>query len=277
MSVQELPNHIDWILSEQRDLEIQDPVFTAMFDGDWSHLEVVAGLAAGTRRTHWRDVIREARALLDGYAGRLSIHGPFVGMPLLTIDRQVRNVVCERLKQALVFAQELGATQMVLHSPWEFFGGPFMPHAHAKDRELVTLLVMDLMTDVLPVAQEANCTLLFEGIQDKHPDPLLHLIRAFDSEHVRMSLDVGHAYVVHCDGGPPPDYWVLRASDMLAHVHLQDGDGQVDRHWPPGRGNINWYALFKALQALDEMPRLLLEVRSITEGAAWLVRKGYVR
>jgi sugar phosphate isomerase/epimerase len=198
-------------------------------------------------------------------------------MPLLTIDRQIRNVVRERLKQALAFAQELGATQMVLHSPWEFFGGPFMPHAQAREQDLVTMLVMDLMADVLPVAQEANCTLVFEGIQDKRPDPLLHLIRAFDSNYVRMSLDVGHAYVMHCYGGPPPDYWVLRAGEMLVHLHLQDGDGQVDRHWAPGKGSVNWYALFEALQALDEMPRLLLEVRDVREGAAWLAQEGYAR
>ena len=49
----------------------------------------------------------------------------------------------------------------------------------------------------------------------------------------------------------------LRAADM----HLQDVDGHLDRHWPPGMGNVNWQALFEALSELDHVPRLLLELK----------------
>jgi sugar phosphate isomerase/epimerase len=277
MAVQELPEHIDWLLAEQRDLEIQDSCLTPIYDGEWSHLEIADGYASRLMRADWREIVRRAKDVLDGYEGRLSIHGPFVGMPLLTIDRKIRDVVRERLKQALAFAHELGATQMVLHSPWEFFGGPFLPHSSARDRDTVIGLVVDLLEHVLPVAEQANCALVIEDIQDRNPDPLLALVRAFESEYVRMSLDTGHAYIMHCQGGPPPDYWVRRAEAMLVHLHLQDGDGQVDRHWAPGRGSINWYALFEALEESDEMPRLILEVRHIREGAAWLAREGYTR
>ncbi len=278
MPVSELPQHIDWLLSAQRDLEIQDPCMTPIFDGDWSHIARGPGYATRVKHTGWQETVRQAKSLLDGYTGRLGIHGPFAGVPLLTIDAKIRDVVRERLKQSLAFAYELGATQMVLHSPWEFFGGPFLPHSRPGEAETVIGLVVALLEDVLPVAEQAGCTLLIEGIQDKHPDPLLDLVRAFRSNYVRMSLDVGHAHIMHYQGGgPTPDYWARRAGPLLAHTHLQDGDGQVDRHWAPGRGSINWFALFEALHTLDEMPRLLLEVRDIRGGAAWLVREGYVR
>ena len=97
---------------------------------------------------------------------------------------------------------------------------------------------------------------------------------------VRVSLDTGHAlYAQHATGGPPVDYFVNVAGPMLAHVHLQDADGYADRHWVMGEGIVPWPAVFRALQALPEMPRLMIELNDssrIPEAAAWLERHGLV-
>jgi sugar phosphate isomerase/epimerase len=76
---------------------------------------------------------------------------------------------------------------------------------------------------------------------------------------VQVSVDFGHVYLNQQAGGPPPDQWVRDAGDLLAHTHIQDNDGLDDRHWPAGRGNINWFAVFSALRELEVMPRLILE------------------
>jgi sugar phosphate isomerase/epimerase len=277
LSVRQLADHIDWLIQGQRDLELQDPIFTPMFDGDWSHLEMLQGYTNSFTLADWQTIARQAQDLLDGYTGRLSIHGPFMGMPLLTIDKKIRDVVRERLCQALEFAHEVGATQMVLHSPWEYFGGPFVPHSTENGRRLVIALVGDLLSAVLPVAEQAGCTLVIEGIFDKNTGPLLALIRALGSDYARLSIDTGHAHINYCLGGPPLDQWVRDGGNLLAHMHLQDGDGAADRHWAPGRGSINWYALFEALQEQESTPRLILETRDFRQGAVWLAEQGYVR
>jgi len=48
----ELPPVIDWLVEKQRDLEIQDPCYPGVLDGDW------------------QPIVSEARALLDqhGYS-----------------------------------------------------------------------------------------------------------------------------------------------------------------------------------------------------------------
>ena len=91
--------------------------------------------------------------------------------------------------------------------------------------------------------------------------PLLTLVRSFDSPFVQLSLDTGHALIMHHCGGPTPDQWVYEAGATVGHLHLQDVDGQLDRHWPPGMGNVKWAALFEALSTLDHLPRLLLELK----------------
>jgi sugar phosphate isomerase/epimerase len=261
LSIETLPLYRDWLMADQRDLEIDDPCCSDMLDGDW------------------RPRVRQARDLLDGYAGRLSIHGPWQALPLLCYDARVREVVVTRLKQALEFGAELGATQMVVHSPFEFYGHPQVAHtaAHGLAEEIEQ--VHETLAHVLPLAQQANCALVLEVSYDTHSMPLVALVHSFESDQVQVSLDTGHAFVLQRIGGPPPDQWVRDAGKLLTHLHIQDSDGLLDRHWPPGRGNINWYALFEALGELQHQPRLLLEIdhAQVRQGADWLIQRGFVR
>jgi sugar phosphate isomerase/epimerase len=106
----------------------------------------------------------------------------------------------------------------------------------------------------------------------------LSLIESFDDELVRLSLDTGHAYIMQRLGGPPPDQWIRDAGPLLTHIHIDDTDGLFDRHWAPGEGNINWYAVFEALEELNHSPRLLLEIQAakVRAAAGWLQLKGFV-
>lgn len=262
LTIEMLATYRDWIIADQRDLEIQDPYNPELLDGDW------------------RPLAQEARTLLEGYQGRVGIHGPFLGLTLTAYDRRVRALVAERLRQALEFGAAIGATHMVIHSPFTFFGSPFVAHGAGSYRAQEISLVHDTLADVLPMAEQAGCTLVIENIFDANPAPLLDLVRSFDSPAVRMSLDTGHAFISHRRGGPPPDQWVREAGPLLAHLHLQDSDGNSDRHWAPGDGSINWYALFEALGELEHQPRLHLELRNqqaIGRAAAWLAAQGFAQ
>lgn len=257
-----LADYREWILADQRDVEIQDPALPDALDGDRAPL------------------VRQARAALDGHTGRVGIHGPFDGLSVISKDKKVRALAVERLCQGLDFGAELGATHMVVHSPFMFFGSPFLPHSTGFEREQQLLLVHETLDPVLARADQMNCTLVIEGIQDKHPAPLLALVASFKSERVRMSLDIGHALITERQGGPPPDLWVREAGDLLGHLHLQDSDGNIDRHWAPGKGSLNWHALFEALGTLRHRPRLILELKQkgeLRQAAAWLADRGLAR
>jgi sugar phosphate isomerase/epimerase len=252
----------DWLIESQRDLEIQDPCLQDVLDEDWSPR------------------VRQARELLDGHTGRRGIHGPFDGIALLSKDKKVRALATERLCQGLHFGAEIGATHMVVHSPFMFFGTQFVPHSKAFDREMQLDLAHQTLDPVFALAKEIGCMLVFEGIEDQHPEPLLSLVRSFESDLARMSLDIGHAMITNRRGGPTPDQWVREAGPLLGHLHLQDSDGNIDRHWAPGNGQMGWYALFEALRSLSHQPRLILEIKNKAEvrpGADWLIERGFVR
>lgn len=238
--------HRDWILDKQRDLEIQDFFWAEVLNGDWKPLA---------------EAIRKE---LDGYTGRLGIHGPFWGFTIDSLDPDVRAVVRKRMAQGLDVCAALGATQMVIHSPyttWDANNLDSLPGAAAGMVERVH----DTLREAVRRAEDMGVVLVLENIEDKDPHQRVALARSFDSPSVRVSIDTGHANYAHgSTGAPPVDFYVTAAGPMLHHVHLQDTDGHADRHWNPGEGNIAWRAVFRALAAIDANPRLILEVRDKT-------------
>ncbi|NTU82094.1 MAG: sugar phosphate isomerase/epimerase [Chloroflexales bacterium] len=221
LMVADLATHAEWLVGGQRDIEIQDPFIPDVLDGDW------------------RAVAREARRLLAGHSGRLGIHGPFYSLNLAPFDPKVRAITIERLRQGLDFAGELGATHMVVHSPFMSFGHPAHTYTPASRRQYDIEAAHAVIEPLLPQAESLGCTIVIENIADGGPAPVLDLVRSFGTPLVRASLDTGHATIMQQVGAPTPDQWVREAGDLLAHVHLQDSDGLLDRHWAPGDGAIS--------------------------------------
>ena len=255
-----LPERVDWLLAAGRDLEIQDPCTAGFLDGDWAA------------------EARSARALLEGHTGRVGVHAPYDGMPWSTADAKLVSVLRDRLRQALDFTAALGGSHLVLHSPFAFFG---KAQTRFRGQELADTIAQTV-ENLAPVVAEAaarRCVLVWENIFDLRTDPLDGLVTAFASPWVRRSIDTGHAHLMTARGGPPVDTWVMAAGELLAHVHLQDTDLESDRHWAVGDGEIRWRAVFAALAALPETPRLILEMSPEKQdrSLAWLVERGLAR
>ena len=259
LNIKSLPAHLDWLLGRQRDLELQDFFRADALDSDW------------------RATANEIKQMLDGHTGRLGIHGPFWGFKVDSHDPMIRKAVTKRLLQGLDVVEHLGATQMVIHSPfttWDYNNLDLYP----ENRGNLVERVRATLAEVIPHAEKIGCEIVIENIEDRDPRDRVHLAKALESTKVRVSLDTGHANYAHVStGAPPVDYYVDAAGDMLAHVHLQDSDGFADRHWAPGEGNIPWVAVFRALGRLTSNPRLILELRNhdhVRAGAAHLAALG---
>lgn len=253
MPLSAVEQHREWLF-EGRDLELQDPVSGELLDGDW------------------RARAQQTRQILEGFTGRLGIHGPFWGLTLMPRDPAVRELTVRRLGQGLAYAGEIGATHMVVHSPFDFFGHPLVTHTPITGLNEQLGIVQDVLAELLPKAEQAGCTLVMENIRDTNPTPLLTLARQVNHERLRLSIDVGHAFLMQRCGGPTPEAWIRSEGDLLAHVHLQDNDAMNDWHWTPGEGQIHWRGVLAALATVKSRPRLILEVAApqVRRGAAYL-------
>lgn len=254
-----LAQHLPWLLERDRDLEIQDFCYTEIITGDW------------------RPLAAEIRRQLAGYKGRLGIHGPFYGFSIGSRDPDIVAVVRRRLDQGLDVAAALGATQMVIHSPFDAWDD----HNVSAYPDQTTRRIGQIVDTLAPVArraEELGVELVIENIQDRDPATRAALAAAFESPMVKVSLDTGHAnFAHHACGGPSPAAFAAAAGAALAHVHLQDTGGFADNHWHPGEGNIAWGEVFAELARLPSRPRLVLEVNDLPglrKGADFLVGLG---
>ena len=234
----------DWICGPGRAIEIQDFCQIGVFERDHSDL-----LSA------WQKV-------LSGHTAERGIHGPFFGLDIATPDTEVRAIVQKRMMQGLAVAEALEATHMVIHSPFT--------HWHQLNRANYPSVYPSLMecaayclAPVLDRAANIGCTLMLENCDDTDPSARVDMVRHIGHANLKVSLDTGHADIVHgrYDAPHVVDF-ISAASGHLGHVHLQDVDGYADRHWHPGDGRIAWRPVFDALAALEERPRLMLEVRT---------------
>lgn len=247
LDIEGLEAHHDWLWESARDLELQDFVSADVF------------------RTGWREVVDRARAALDGFQGRLGIHGPFQGLDIANPDPDVAEVVSRRHAEAVAAAAALGARQVVIHSPFDNWH-QFNRHTPSKGVSLMERTTEDarrLLSPALASAREHGVTLVVENIKDVTPDIRRELVERIGSPALALSIDTGHAHIAaRASGAPPVDVFVRDAGRFLRHVHLQDGDGYADRHWAPGEGSIDWPEVFRALSEIEgEPPHLVLELR----------------
>lgn len=255
----EIAAHRTWLFDAQRDIELQDFMTDA---------------ALGTQRA---DRIAAAKAALVGHGGRVGIHGPYEGLDIDNKDAELRPLITARFLRALEAAEAIGARQMVLHSPYRaWFQNNRLAspgYAEAKQERIHAVL-----GPVVKRAEETGVTLVIENIEDVDPATRRALVDSFASPAIALSIDTGHAHLARrMSGAPPVDYFVRDAGTQLAHVHLQDVDGHADRHWAPGKGEIAWHAVFRALDDCTSSPHLVLELRTksdIPKGFAYLENLG---
>lgn len=259
MRLDMLEIHRDWVLAHQRDLELQDFVTAETLSGDWMPL------------------VERAKRLLDGHRGRLGIHGPFWGFVIGAQDPDVRTVVAKRMEQALSAAESLGATHMVIHSPFTTWSYNNLTNNPGEFDAMIERC-RDNLAAAVKRAEDIGCVLVIENIEDIDPAHRCALADAFNSPAAAVSVDTGHAHYAHgSNGAPPVDYYIRIAGNRLKHVHLQDADGYADRHWSLGEGTIRWHSVFAALSELSSDPRLIIELRDqtkIPQSAAYLQSLG---
>ena len=245
LSVLDLDRHRDWLFEKNRDLELPEFCMADILRSPGPFIDM-------------------ALKKLDGWNGRLGIHGPFSGFELDVKDREIRAVVQARLGQALQVCERLKARQMVLHSPYDPWDAHNLDNG-PKDRAKSIQAILDTLAPALKRAGELGVEIVLENIRDTEPGLRRAVVEAADTPSLRLSVDTGHAFWAQVSAGAPPvDRFVSDAGELLGHVHLQDADGWADRHWVLGEGGINFPSIFKALGDLHVRPHLIVEINDFT-------------
>lgn len=191
-----------------------------------------------------------------------------------------RKSLAVRLKMYMNIAAYFGVDTMTYHIGNDILY-PDIPMQTHIDR------ACSMLEAILPEAEKLNMTLCLENIfvRSSTADIILDLVRKFDTPHLALCFDSGHANVMekgHC----APDsiayrYWKLSPGEpewedslvklkrMLPYVvnaHLHDNDGIGDHHTIPGKGNVNWREILPLLLSAPRLKVLQSEVQMFRNG-----------
>jgi len=219
-------------------IEVQTFAYPDALDGDWLALI-----------HHYRDA-------LESVPGPVALHGPFMDMASGSVDPLINRVVRERARHALHIAAELGAQTIVFHAN-------FIATMRNLDyRSGWTQRQIEFWEPLVEQAQRRGQVIALENMWEYDPDIIGEVVRGLDQPGLRVCLDVGHA---HLFSDVPLEVWIDRLHEVIAHVHINNNDGEIDVHRALDDGVLDYRALLPQLCRLPNRPALALEIEDINE------------
>lgn len=185
-------------------------------------------------------------------------------------DIDKRETRIEHTIACIQLAAEFGAASVSLQP-----GGPMI--GTTITRALAAQRFADGLMCVLPRARELGVLLAIEpepGLFIESAGEFLAFKREFfrDERLVQMNCDVGHLYCV----GEDPAAVIRSLKDHVAHVHLEDiGANRVHQHLTPGKGAIDFGAIFAALGEIEYRGWVTVELYPYETTAAGVARAAF--
>lgn len=163
-----------------------------------------------------------------------NVHLPFEDTNLLwSEDKCRRDIHSSKIIKQLSECKNSGAETIVMHT------------VHGANMTLDYSSGYDSFSKIVKAAEELNLRLAFENTQMFNYTDFL--LKEFESPYIGFCYDSSHDFVNGQSCGAILEKW----SHKLFSVHLSDNDGICDRHWIPGKGNVNWSKIIDIIETTE--------------------------
>ncbi len=216
-----------------------------------------------------KELLLKTAYLASSFGTEFTIHAPHIDSKIegIKIDFSVSNGKnFAVMVKVMDIASKIGAEYVVVH-----------PGSQSSSKKCLNLNILNLI-NLCPLAKEYGVTLLLENLFDRDggnkigvfPREIAHIIETVDSEHLKINLDIGHAFIAsNAYGLSLEDYFEL--GEYIYQMHLHDNFGILeseaamfgDRHLPLGLGKINFREVFENIRKTD-IRNLVLELKNST-------------
>ena len=221
--------------------------YRAMFADGYRHCDLALADTNGPIYTcpdnEFEALVTGERVLAEAAGIRFTqLHGPWRYPPQdgTPEDRAERK---EKMEKCFRMAKLLNCAYVVIH--------PIMPYGTKVDPDPEGMFQMNVefFRSLLPAARENGVTICIENMPMRRlsispPAETLRLIEAIGDPNVAFCLDTGHSIVRSTQPGDA----VRMGAKYLKVLHVHDSDGEMDRHWYPGEGAIDWADFSAALK-----------------------------
>jgi sugar phosphate isomerase/epimerase len=166
-------------------------------------------------------------------------------------NQKKRNIRIQHTKYCIELASKLGV-KTVSTEP----GGPLLGLSEKEGLELF----YDGLSEVIPVAEKNNVTLLIEpepGLLIENSSQFLNFMSRFNTKYLSLNFDVGHFFCA----GERPDKLIKTLADFISHIHLEDiAASREHKHLIPGRGAIDLKKVFDAISDINYKNYITIEL-----------------
>lgn len=201
--------------------------------------------------TNWQEILTDYQQKLQGFTGKISIHGPFEDLKLHSVDRQIRELTKRRYFQALDIAKELKASLVLFH------GNFYSLSRDESDKRWGFQRNVEFLSEIL---DKYNFTILLENTLEKAPQIFRTFLDKINSPRLKICIDTGHLNVW---ADAPIEEWITVLGDDIRYMHVHDNKGDFDSHSVPGEGNINWRKFSDSIVKHKIEPEIVLEVGGV--------------
>jgi sugar phosphate isomerase/epimerase len=216
-----------------------------------------------------REITAVKEALEESGIRPASMHAPYNGeYDFGSLDERAREVSVGHHVRHLGYCSELGATYYVVH-PGGLLYGRFdeqtkravWPHDH-KFAEKLWNINVHVLSRLEDAAKGLGVRVCLENGWFNDPnfmtvEDFIGMVRGTGRDNVGACIDTGHANI---GMGIKPADLLRRMGPLVWALHLHDNDGSGDLHLPPGRGNIDWGDVIRALTEISYKGTLDVEI-----------------
>jgi sugar phosphate isomerase/epimerase len=195
---------------------------------------------------------RENAAKLKDAGLKVTFHAPFIDLRPGAIDRRIRQVSLDRIRQAFDLAPVFGPLKIVCHPSFD-------DRYYVACDELWLENSAGFWRELLGEAHDAQTVIALENVYEKEPDILRRLFEMLSCEDICFCFDTGHFNVF---SRTPLATWMEQMGRYIGHLHLHDNFGKFDEHLPVGAATFPFDPFFAALKALKVQPTITLEAHS---------------
>lgn len=170
-----------------------------------------------------------------------------------TRNSEERKATLHEIAAALNVAKAVPFKFLVLH-----LGVPVAQHPSADDNDRAAAIrsVEEIYGMAEPLGIRVALEVMGNGLSTA-PDLIEILERSFDSAHIGICMDVGHAHIL----GDAAEA-IETTSEYLVTTHIHDNRRQSDDHLVPFQGNINWAEAIMAFEKIGYDGVLMYEVKN---------------
>jgi sugar phosphate isomerase/epimerase len=202
------------------------------------------GLKGVDSPTAWQEKIKQHKKIIENFKGRISIHGPFVGIRQTHRDYLLKEAVKQRMQMTYELAKELKPEIMVFHSGIKSDIKRFALEKFWLEK------TSNFWKEEIEKYRKEGIKIVIENLIEESPDILIKLCDTVNSDSFALCLDTGHMNVF---SELSPSEWVERMGKSLQYVHLHDNNGERDEHLPVGKGNIDFDSFFNNIKNRDDI------------------------